>query len=100
MDFLSFLVLLVISVVVSGVLHFGFKYYATPGFWSFLSKCVVGWLGAWLGPQVLGNWWTGVAVGQVFIVPAVLGSAAMLVVVVDVAKMWMGSAAGGGGSTT
>ena len=32
MDFISFLILLVISVVVSGILHYGLKYYVTPGF--------------------------------------------------------------------
>jgi hypothetical protein len=31
MDFVSFLILLVISVIVSGALHFGAKYYVTPG---------------------------------------------------------------------
>jgi len=90
MDFVSFLVLLVISVVVSGVLHFGLKYYVTPGFWWFCSKVVVGWIGAWLGSPVLGHWWPGVAYGEVYMVPAVLGCAAVLVVAVDVAKMVVG----------
>jgi hypothetical protein len=30
MEFISFLILLAISVVVSGILHYGFKCYATP----------------------------------------------------------------------
>ena len=42
MDFISFLILLTISVAVSGILHFGLKYYVTPGFWSFCSKVVLG----------------------------------------------------------
>src|SRR6516165_11821133 len=48
MDFVSFLTLLIISVVVSGILHYGLNYYVTPGHWSFCSKIVVGWIGAWL----------------------------------------------------
>ena len=38
MDFISFLILLVISVVVSAILQYGLKYYVTPGFWSFSFK--------------------------------------------------------------
>ena len=49
MDFVSFFILFIISVVVSAILHYGFKYYATPGTASFFSKIVVGWLGGWLG---------------------------------------------------
>src|ERR1051326_2757731 len=49
MDFVSFLILLVISVVVSGALHYWLEYYVTPGIWSFVSKVIVGWVGAWLG---------------------------------------------------
>ena len=49
MDFVSFVILLIISVVVSAALHYGAKYYVTPGVWSFGSKVVVGWIGAWLG---------------------------------------------------
>ena len=56
MDFISFLILLVISVVVSGILHYGLNYYVTPGFWSFCSKVAVGWVGAWIGSPVIGHW--------------------------------------------
>lgn len=86
MDFIGFLILLVISVVVSAVLHFGLKYYVTPGIASFCSKIVVGYIGAWIGTPVLGQWWPGVAYGDIYLVPAILGSLALLVLVVDVAK--------------
>jgi hypothetical protein len=56
MNFISFLILLIISVVVSGILHYGFKYYATAGFESFCVKVVAGWFGAWLGSPVFGYW--------------------------------------------
>jgi hypothetical protein len=57
MDFVSFLILLVISVVVSYVLHFILKYYIIPGWWSYFSKVGIGWVGAWLGSPVFGYWW-------------------------------------------
>ena len=87
MDFVSFLILLVISVVVSAVLHFGFQYYVLPGIWSFCSKVVVGWIGAWLGSPVLGHWWPGVQFGDVYYLPAIIGSAALLILAVDMGKM-------------
>lgn len=87
MDFLSFIVLLVISVVVSAILHYGFKYYVTPGGWSFVSKIGVGWIGGWLGTPVLGHWWAGVMIGSIYIVPAILGSIALLIVAIDFMKM-------------
>lgn len=91
MDFLSFLILLVISIVVCAILHYGCKYYVIPGAWSFCSKVVAGWVGAWLGSPVLGHWFDGLKYGpegqyQLFFIPAILGSAALVVLVVDVAK--------------
>jgi len=86
MDFGSFLALLIISVVVSGILHYGFKYYVRSGAVSFLSKVVVGWIGAWLGSPVFGHWWEGLNYQQVYYVPAILGSLAILVLAVDCVK--------------
>ena len=87
MDFISFLILLVISVVVSGILHYGLNYYVTPGIWSFCSKVVVGWVGAWLGSPVLGHWFPGVQYHDVYIIPAILGALGLIVVAVDLFKM-------------
>ncbi len=86
MDFLSFLILLIISLVVCAILHYGCKYYVTPGLWSFCSKVVVGYIGAWLGTPVFGNWFSGLNFGAVYYIPAILGSVAMVIVAVDVAK--------------
>ncbi len=83
MDFVSFLILLVISIVVSGILHFGLKYYVTPGLTSFFGKLVVGWIGAWLGSPVLGYWFAGGSYESVYIIPAILGSFAFIILVVD-----------------
>lgn len=86
MDFVSFLVLLVISVIVSAVLHYGLRYQVVPGLSSFFGKVVLGWLGAWLGTPVFGRWFAGAAYEEVFLIPAILGSLAMLVLVIDVVK--------------
>ena len=86
MDFGSFLVLLVISALISAVLHFGFKYYVRPGLVSFFSKVVIGWIGAWLGSPVFGHWFGGVNIKEVYIIPAILGSLAILIFAVDLIK--------------
>jgi uncharacterized membrane protein YeaQ/YmgE (transglycosylase-associated protein family) len=86
MDFISFLILLIISLVISLILHFGFKYYVVPGFCSFLSKVFIGWIGAWLGSPVFGYWWEGLNYKQVYFVPAILGCLLLLICIVDCVK--------------
>ncbi len=94
MDFGSFLGLLIISVVVSAILHYGLKFYLRAGTASYLSKVVIGWFGAWLGSPVFGHWWEGLSYGEVYYVPAILGSFALLVLVVDVTKSTCGASEG------
>jgi uncharacterized membrane protein YeaQ/YmgE (transglycosylase-associated protein family) len=91
MDFVSFLILLIISIVVSWVLHYLCKYYIRPGFNSFLSKVVLGWIGAWLGSPVFGHWFDGLSYENVYIIPAILGSLAFLVILVDFVKTIRGA---------
>jgi uncharacterized membrane protein YeaQ/YmgE (transglycosylase-associated protein family) len=83
MSFVSFLILLVISVAVSAILHFGFKFYIRPGIVSFVSKIVFGWIGAWLGSPVFGSWFGGLVYEKIYIIPAILGSLALLIIMVD-----------------
>ena len=87
-DFMSFLVLLIISVIVSAILHFGLRFYVTQGLSSFFSKVAIGWVGAWLGSKVLGQLWEGLNYGQIYYIPAILGclAFALLVFPVDLAK--------------
>ena len=99
MDFISFLILLVIAAVVSGVLHYLLNYRVTPGIWSFLSKVVIAYIGAMLGSFFFGEWWTVVAYENVYIVPAILGAFAILIVAVDVAKTLKEPSEGAVGST-
>ena len=86
MNFMSFLVLLIISIVVSFLLHYVFKFYVRAGFTSFLSKVIMGWIGAWLGPPVFGFWFTGIMYQGVYIIPAILGSFALLILAIDITK--------------
>ncbi len=86
MDFVSFLILLIISIVVSAILHFGLKYYIVAGISSFFSKIVLGWIGAWLGSPVLGYWFEGICYEQIYIIPAILGALALIVLAVDGTK--------------
>lgn len=91
MDFVSFLILLVIGVIVAAVAHYAAGYYVVAGVGSFLSKVVIGWLGAWLGSPVFGHWFAGLSYGDVYFIPAILGSIALVIVVVDVARTFGGS---------
>ena len=93
MDFMSFLILLAISAAVSWFLHFGLEYYVTPGMYSFASKVVVGWFGAWLGTPVFGRWFPGMNYEGVYYIPAILGAFAILLVAVDLMKMWKSTGA-------
>ncbi len=88
MDFIGFLILLAISLVVSAILHFGFKYYVRYCCDAFISKVIFGWVGAWLGTPVLGHWFEGLAYENVYFIPAILGSFALLIVMGDLAKTY------------
>lgn len=92
MDFISFLILLIISVVVSAILHFGLKYHVTPGLASFFGKVVLGWIGAWLGSPVFGYWFGGLNRDDVYYIPAILGSVALILLAVDAVHTFRGSA--------
>ncbi len=87
MDFVSFLVLLIVSAAVSWVLHYPLKYYVTAGTWSFVSKIIVGYIGASYGAAWFGDWLPALAVGGVSLIPAILGAAALLILAVDIGKM-------------
>lgn len=84
MNFVSFLVLLVISIAVSLVLHYALKLHVRTGFVSFLGTVVWGWIGAWLGSPVFGYW--AFHYESVYIIPAVLGSFALILLMVDLVK--------------
>jgi len=55
---------------------------------AIVKAAVVGWVGAWLGSLILGQWWEGPNYGQVYYVPAILGCLALLIVVVNLVKTY------------
>jgi len=86
MDFVAFLILLIISLVVSLILHFVLKMEVRAGVESFIGKVIWGWVGAWLGSPVFGYWFPGLNYQGVYIVPAILGSFALLILMIDLVK--------------
>jgi uncharacterized membrane protein YeaQ/YmgE (transglycosylase-associated protein family) len=89
MDFISFLILLIISIVVSGILHFGLKYHNKAEWRTYVSKVGAGWFGAWLGSPVFGYWWQGLNYKEVYIVPAILGAIVPIVFSVELLKVFL-----------
>lgn len=85
---ITFLILAGIVIVAAAILHYGFKYYVKDDCWSFLSKCVVGWFGAWLGTPVAGAWFDGMNYMNVYFIPAAIGAFGAIIVAVDVARMF------------
>ncbi len=55
---------------------------------AIVKAALVGWVGAWLGSLILGQWWEGPNYGQVYYVPAILGCLALLIVVVNLVKTY------------
>jgi uncharacterized membrane protein YeaQ/YmgE (transglycosylase-associated protein family) len=44
---------------------------------------IFGWIGAWLGSPVFGYWFEGVKYENVYIIPAIMGSVALLIIMID-----------------
>ncbi len=72
MHFGAFLVLLILGLIAALVEHYVIRYRFLQGFDGFIWKWVVGWVGAWLGSPVLGNWWFRIA--GVYVIPALIGA--------------------------
>jgi len=86
MDFISFIILLIIAVVTAYFLHYILKLYVVPGFWSFVCKVIIGWIGAWLGSPVFGYWFSTINYQNIYIIPAILGALALQILIVDIVK--------------
>lgn len=74
MSFVSFLVLLVLSLIAAGALHYLLRYRFFQGIDGFVGKWIAGWIGAWLGSPVLGHWFTVVKYADVYIIPGLIGA--------------------------
>ena len=76
MPFVSFLVLLVVSAIAAAIVHWGLDYRLFEGWDGFVGQWIVAWVGAWLGPAVLGHWFDAVMLGNIYLIPALLGGVA------------------------
>jgi hypothetical protein len=74
MSFPSFLVLLVLSAIGAAVVHWGFRYRLFMGMDGFLGQWMVAWVGAWLGPAVVGHWFDSTMVANIYVIPALIGA--------------------------
>lgn len=72
MPFAAFLTLLILSAFAAAIVHWAMRYRIFEGVDGFLGQWMVGWLGAWLGPAVLGHW--SVLVANIYLAPALLGA--------------------------
>ncbi len=73
MSFAPFLTLLVISFIAAIVMHYAVRYRVLDGVDGFVAKWVAGWILAWLASPVLGHWFAGAEISNVYIVPAFIG---------------------------
>ena len=78
-DFLSFLVLLGISIVVAAVKIVVSLAGVRRDALEYFADLTVAWLGGWLGSPVFGFWFAELRFQQIYIVPALLGAAAAVV---------------------
>ncbi len=81
LDVFAFLYLLAVAVAVSLVMYYAFKI-KIPG--RYFAALIWAWLGAWIGTPVFGKWWKLISYTNystkvtVFIIPAIIGSVALL----------------------
>jgi len=94
MGFVAFLILLVISLVAAAVLFFGFGLNVRGGIVSFLSQWIVAYIGALIAPVIFGSWFEVLEFEGIYIIPALLGSFALVLLVVDIVKSFKASSAG------
>jgi uncharacterized membrane protein YeaQ/YmgE (transglycosylase-associated protein family) len=86
-QFISFVILLVISVIVSAILQFGLKR-GRQGPWPFVVKVIVGYYGAWWGTAVYGQWWEGLNYQDIYYIPAVLGAFSLVVFLTGMVRVF------------
>jgi uncharacterized membrane protein YeaQ/YmgE (transglycosylase-associated protein family) len=88
MNFWAFLVLSVTAVVAAALIHYGARYQFLEGFDGFLAKVIAGWVGAWLGSRLIGDWFERLKIANIYLIPALLGAFAGAFVVVATGRPW------------
>lgn len=76
MSFPSFLVVSILSAIAAAIVHWGFRYRLFEGWEGYLGQWMVAWVGAWLGPSVLGHWFESVMLWNIYVIPALVGGIA------------------------
>ena len=97
MSFPSFLVLLILSAMAAGLVHWAFRFRLFEGADGFIGQWMVAWVGAWLGSPVLGHWSPMVA--GICVIPAFIGGFAGALAGTINAKVMTGLAAQRGSSS-
>ena len=95
MHFGAFLTLFVVSLIGAAVIHYGFRYRFLEGIDGFLGKWIVGWIAAWVASPVLGYWFSGLKIADVYLIPALLGAFAGAFMTTAVFKAMAKARAGG-----
>jgi uncharacterized membrane protein YeaQ/YmgE (transglycosylase-associated protein family) len=75
MDFLPFLWLAIVAVVVSLLMYYLLRVKMVGGP---AANILVGWVGAWLGSPVFGHWFKALSADGVYFIPAILGCASLV----------------------
>jgi hypothetical protein len=73
MNFLEFLTLLIISLIASLIIHYGYRSRSLHGSGGFVLEWIASWFFAWLGSPVFGHWFASLSVQNVYLIPALLG---------------------------
>lgn len=83
----SFLSLLVIGAVCAFFLHWMANLQVMPSGEGYLCEWIAGWIGAWIGSPVVGHWGMMVPETSVYLVPAIIGSAATIFMLVAMVRV-------------
>jgi len=96
MSFPSFLILVILSALAAGLVHWAFRFRLFEGVDGFIGQWIVAWVGAWLGPTVLGHW--SPLVSGIYVIPGFIGAFAGALAGTINAKVMAGLASRGSGS--
>ncbi len=88
MNFLSFLTLLIISLIAALVTHFAIRYRHLGTVDGFFWKWIIGWLGAWIASPVLGHWGWLLSRTNVYVIQAFIGAFAFAFIAAAAWKAW------------
>jgi uncharacterized membrane protein YeaQ/YmgE (transglycosylase-associated protein family) len=72
MNFPEFVTVLVLGLVSAFVFHVLMRYRVLEGVDGFMAEWIVGFIGGWIGPAIVGHW--GLETGGLYFIPAVLGA--------------------------